>query len=137
MENMQYPNECVPMQPPSYEPLKDPREGTMANNTARIIPASMPPPRDHIVWSLFNFFYMNTCCLGFVAFYFSIKARDRKVVGDLEGAREYGSTARCLNIVALCLSLLIFVIVIIVIFSVGFSISSLVSQHGNNMNYGG
>uniref|UniRef100_A0A0E9SM73 Uncharacterized protein n=1 Tax=Anguilla anguilla TaxID=7936 RepID=A0A0E9SM73_ANGAN len=61
---------------------------------------------------------MNAFCLGFVALYFSIKSRDRKVVGDLEGAREYASTARCLNIAALCLTLL-FVIVIIVLLAAG------------------
>ncbi|XP_061077944.1 dispanin subfamily A member 2b-like [Conger conger] len=88
-------------------------EAPMTNNAARF--ASIPPPRDHVLWSLFNFFYMNVCCLGFGALYFSIKARDRKVVGDIEGARGYGSKARCLNIVALCLSLLFFIIIIIVL----------------------
>ncbi|KAJ8252516.1 hypothetical protein COCON_G00218280 [Conger conger] len=83
----------------------------MTNNAARF--ASIPPPRDHVLWSLFNFVYMNVCCLGFGALYFSIKARDRKVVGDIEGARGYGSKARCFNIVALFLSLLFFIIIII------------------------
>ncbi|KAJ8249088.1 hypothetical protein GJAV_G00231050 [Gymnothorax javanicus] len=105
-ENMQNSRDCMPMQPPNYVQLKDQRESVV------VVP-STPPPRDHIIWSLFNFFYMNPCCLGFVAFYFSIKARDRKVVGDMEGARDYGSTARCLNIVALCLTLLFFLIFII------------------------
>ncbi|XP_064168142.1 dispanin subfamily A member 2b-like [Anguilla rostrata] len=116
---MQYPSECVPMQPNTYERLKDPRDAAMINDASpRIMVAPIPPPRDHIVWSLFNFFYMNAFCLGFVALYFSIKSRDRKVVGDLEGAREYASTARCLNIVALCLTLL-FVIVIVVLLAAG------------------
>ncbi|KAJ8343217.1 hypothetical protein SKAU_G00305460 [Synaphobranchus kaupii] len=110
MENMQYPADFMPMRSPRYEPLNNPSEVIMDRNAARI-----PPPRDHIVWSLFNSFYMNAFCLGFVALYFSIKARDRKVVGDVEGARTYASTARCLNIVALCLFLLVFVIIIIVI----------------------
>lgn len=39
----------------------------------------------------------------------SLQARDRKVAGDLEGARHYGSTARCLNIWA---TILIFITVI-------------------------
>ena len=31
------------------------------------------PGRDHIVWSLFNTLFMNICCLGFVAFAYSVK----------------------------------------------------------------
>ena len=48
----------------------------------------------------------------------SSQARDRKVAGDLEGARHYASTARCLNIVATVLfsiTILIVMIVIIVV----------------------
>uniref|UniRef100_A0A3P9JF62 Uncharacterized protein n=1 Tax=Oryzias latipes TaxID=8090 RepID=A0A3P9JF62_ORYLA len=68
------------------------------------------PPRDHIIWSLCCFLYSNPLCLGLAALIFSIKSRDRKVVGDLEGARHYGATARCLNIVAtiiVCLTVII------------------------------
>ncbi|RXM35558.1 Interferon-induced transmembrane protein 1 [Acipenser ruthenus] len=43
------------------------------------------------------------------------KSRDRKVVGDLEGARHYGSTARCLNVTALVLTILTFLIIIILL----------------------
>uniref|UniRef100_A0A671UCC2 Uncharacterized protein n=1 Tax=Sparus aurata TaxID=8175 RepID=A0A671UCC2_SPAAU len=56
------------------------------------------PPKDHIIWSLCCFVYSNPLCLGLAALIFSIKARDRKVAGDLEGARLYASTAHCLNI---------------------------------------
>ena len=28
---------------------------------------------DHIVWSLFNSIYFNVCCLGLVAFAYSVK----------------------------------------------------------------
>ena len=31
------------------------------------------PGRDHIVWSLFNTLFMNICCLGFVAFDYSVE----------------------------------------------------------------
>ena len=31
------------------------------------------PRRDHIVWSLFNTLFVNICCLGFVAFAYSVK----------------------------------------------------------------
>lgn len=62
---------------------------------------------DHVVWSLFNTLFLNVCCLGFAAFAFSVKSRDRKMVGDLAGARSYASTAKCLNIWALVLGVLI------------------------------
>ncbi|XP_045871689.1 interferon-induced transmembrane protein 1-like [Meles meles] len=62
---------------------------------------------DHIVWSLFNTIFLNWCCLGFVAFAYSVKSRDRKMVGDVIGAQTYASTAKCLNIWALVLGLLL------------------------------
>ncbi|XP_068051087.1 dispanin subfamily A member 2b-like [Anomalospiza imberbis] len=74
-----------------------------------------PPPRDHLVWSLFTTLYGNFCCLGLLAFIFSVKSRDRKVLGDYSGALSYGSTAKCLNITALVINILIVVIVIIVV----------------------
>uniref|UniRef100_A0A8C7ACR8 Interferon-induced transmembrane protein 3 n=1 Tax=Neovison vison TaxID=452646 RepID=A0A8C7ACR8_NEOVI len=61
------------------------------------------PVRDHIVWSLFNTIFLNWCCLGFMAFAYSVKSRDRKMVGDVIGAQTYASTAKCLNICALVL----------------------------------
>ncbi|XP_006877050.1 PREDICTED: interferon-induced transmembrane protein 1 [Chrysochloris asiatica] len=62
---------------------------------------------DHIVWSLFNTLFLNCCCLGFVAFAYSVKSRDRKMVGDVIGAQSYASTAKCLNIFSLIFSLLL------------------------------
>nr|AAK58639.1 inteferon-induced membrane protein Leu-13/9-27 [Bos taurus] len=62
---------------------------------------------DHIVWSLFNTIFLNWCCLGFVAFAYSVKSRDRKMVGDITGAQSYASTAKCLNIWALVLGILL------------------------------
>ncbi|NXK18273.1 IFM5 protein, partial [Arenaria interpres] len=59
-----------------------------------------PAPRDHLVWSIFNTIYMNFCCLGFVALAFSVKARDRKVCGDVEAARRFSSKAKCYNVLA-------------------------------------
>ncbi|XP_028440655.1 dispanin subfamily A member 2b-like [Perca flavescens] len=85
------------------------------------------PPKDHIIWSLCCFLYSNPCCLGLAALIFSIKARDRKVAGDLEGARHYGSTARCLNIwatVLVSISVLITIITTIVLIVQLFSYSS-------------
>ena len=51
---------------------------------------------DHIVWSLFNTLFLNWCCLGFVAFAYSVKVGGRQgrrdvVVGGLqEGVCEPG-----------------------------------------------
>ncbi|XP_008046388.1 interferon-induced transmembrane protein 3-like [Carlito syrichta] len=67
---------------------------------------SETPVRDHIVWSLFNTIFLNVCCLGFIAFAYSVKSRDRKMVGDVTGAQAYASTAKCLNIWALILGIL-------------------------------
>ncbi|NXE29309.1 IFM5 protein, partial [Ardeotis kori] len=66
-----------------------------------------PPPRDHLVWSIFNTIYMNFCCLGFVALAFSVKARDRKVAGDVEAARRFSSKARCYNALATAASVVL------------------------------
>ncbi|XP_036900574.1 interferon-induced transmembrane protein 2-like, partial [Sturnira hondurensis] len=69
---------------------------------------------DHIVWSLFNTLFFNVCCLGFVAFAFSVKSRDRKSVRHMVGAQSYTSTAKKLNIVALVFSLILVIILIVI-----------------------
>ncbi|XP_073328792.1 dispanin subfamily A member 2b-like [Pagrus major] len=86
---------------------------------------SSEPPKDHIIWSLCCFVYANPFCLGLAALIFSIKARDRKVAGDLEGARHYASTARCLNILA---TVLVSIIILSVMISV--TIISTLSARG-------
>ncbi|KAM9351983.1 dispanin subfamily A member 2b-like [Symphorus nematophorus] len=73
------------------------------------------PPKDHIIWSLCCFVYSNPFCLGLAALIFSVKARDRRVAGDVEGARHYGSTARCLNIWATVLASIAWGICLIVV----------------------
>jgi interferon induced transmembrane protein len=30
---------------------------------------------DHVVWSLFNTLFVNFCCLGFIAYAYSVKVR--------------------------------------------------------------
>nr|Q91499.1 RecName: Full=Dispanin subfamily A member 2b; Short=DSPA2b; AltName: Full=14 kDa transmembrane protein [Torpedo marmorata]AAC59660.1 14 kDa transmembrane protein [Torpedo marmorata] len=92
---MEYRTDQVPMSPRSVQGAP----GTL-------------PIRDHLPWSIFNLFYMNVCCLGLTAMIFSVKSRDRKVVGDVEGARHYGSTARSLNIAATVLGILLIIILI-------------------------
>nr|XP_032815657.1 dispanin subfamily A member 2b-like [Petromyzon marinus] len=85
-------------------------------------PAVSPQPRaaqgvkDHLIWSLFNFYHFNICCLGFAALIYSIKARDRKNVNDLQGAKDHGEMAKLFNIIATGLIILLIIILIIVIF---------------------
>ncbi|XP_048828223.1 dispanin subfamily A member 2b-like isoform X8 [Brienomyrus brachyistius] len=108
-----YHSQMLPMQTSNYERLCEPGKRPM--NPQELRKASTSPLRDHILWSLFNLFYCNPCCLGFIALYYSIKARDRKVLGDLEAAQEYGSKARSFNIAALCISLVILLIFIVIL----------------------
>lgn len=70
----------------------------------RSIVPETKPPRDYEVWSLFNFVFLNCCCLGFVALLYSIKSRDRKIAGDIEKAHHYGRKAKSLNTAALIMS---------------------------------
>ncbi|XP_036136947.1 interferon-induced transmembrane protein 3-like [Molossus molossus] len=117
--------------PPSYEVLKEEHEvsvlgGPQSSMQERTTVINIQPETavpDHIVWSLFNTLFFNTCCLGFVAFAYSVKSRDRKMVGDVIGAQTYGSTAKCLNIWALVLGLLVIIgtvitVIVIVVTSV-------------------
>ncbi|NXX71861.1 IFM2 protein, partial [Spizella passerina] len=93
-----------------------------------------PPPRDHLVWSLFTTLYGNFCCLGLLAFVFSVKSRDRKVLGDYSGALSYGSTAKCLNITALVINI---VIVVLVIVFVSLALAGVFSSRNPYGGYGG
>ncbi|NXW58243.1 IFM5 protein, partial [Eurystomus gularis] len=81
---------------PREDYLPSPSHKREPSTTIRV----SPPPRDHLIWSIFNTIYMNFCCLGFVALAFSVKARDRKVAGDVEAARRLSSKARCYNALA-------------------------------------
>ncbi|XP_062431874.1 dispanin subfamily A member 2b-like [Rhea pennata] len=97
---------CIPLQPPEQGPPHAAGPGRQ--------------PRDFILWSLFNvllghgFAYLG--CLCFPALILSIKARDCKVLGDLEGARRYGTRAKVLNIISSLL--LVVTVVVVVIFIV-------------------
>ncbi|XP_078077514.1 dispanin subfamily A member 2b-like [Mustelus asterias] len=110
---MEYRSEQVTMNPNSY-----PYPGQQqVQSTVITVAQNVPPVRDHFLWSIFNFFYLNFCCLGFVALVYSVKSRDRKVVRDAEGARHYASTARSLNIAATVLNVLFIIIFIGLLFS--------------------
>ncbi|XP_077177359.1 interferon-induced transmembrane protein 1-like [Paroedura picta] len=108
---------------PPYQQLKEERELVpmeaqmpITTTVVHMAPqANMTLARDHIVWSIFTTAYLNVCCLGVIALAFSVKARDRKLIGDYGGASSYGSTARALNITALMLTLLSFMLIILVV----------------------
>ena len=70
---------------PSYEVLKEehevavlgaPQSQAPVTTTVINIRSETSVP-DHIVWSLFNTIFMNWCCLGFVAFAYSVKVGGR------------------------------------------------------------
>ncbi|XP_005401931.1 PREDICTED: interferon-induced transmembrane protein 3-like [Chinchilla lanigera] len=108
--------------PPNYEKTQEEHEVAILGGTQGPVPATSTVINirsdiavpDHVVWSLFNTIFMNTCCLGFIAFAYSIKSRDRKMVGDVIGAQSYASTAKCLNVSALVLSIALTISLIIV-----------------------
>ncbi|XP_072495606.1 interferon-induced transmembrane protein 10 [Notamacropus eugenii] len=87
---------------------------TMTNPTTVIeIYPDTTEVNDYYLWSIFNFVYLNFCCLGFIALAYSLKVRDKKLLNDLNGAVEDAKTARLFNITssalaAFCL-LLIFI----------------------------
>ncbi|XP_030588334.1 dispanin subfamily A member 2b-like [Archocentrus centrarchus] len=112
-----YPTEAVPLQGVRHYGFPGQPgavQHTSVNiSTERPVVAESSP--DHIIWSLCCFVYSNPFCLGLAALIYSIKSRDRKLVGDLDGARRYGSTARWLNIAATIIfvtGLLIFIITV-------------------------
>ncbi|XDV20656.1 hypothetical protein PO909_025951 [Leuciscus waleckii] len=86
--------------------------------TAHPVILSMPEQKlnDDIVFSTFSLHFCNPCCLGFGAFYNSIKARDSRLLGDYASAWSYGRRARRLNVAAIIIGV-IFVITAIIIFS--------------------
>ncbi|KAM4617384.1 interferon-induced transmembrane protein 1-like [Discoglossus pictus] len=123
MENGTYPRQTGA--PPQYkdqgyqpltEELVDFRgpSSCQVQSTVITVTPDEPPVRDHLVWSIFNLVYMNFCCLGLIALAFSVKSRDRKLYGDKNGARSYGTTSRSLNIAATILSIIFTIIVIAV-----------------------
>ncbi|XP_034366575.1 interferon-induced transmembrane protein 1-like [Arvicanthis niloticus] len=96
--------------------LGGPHISTSATTTTINMPAEISTP-DHVVWSLFSTLFLNVCCLGFIAYAYSVKSRDRKMVGDVTGAQAFASTAKCLNISSLVLSVLV-VIAFVIIYAI-------------------
>uniref|UniRef100_A0A8D2EPL5 Interferon-induced transmembrane protein 1 n=1 Tax=Theropithecus gelada TaxID=9565 RepID=A0A8D2EPL5_THEGE len=88
---------------------------------------------DHAIWSLFNTLFMNWCYLGFIAFTYSVKSRDRKMVGNLSGAQAYASTAKCLNVCILILDIHVTTALIILFTSSSMIIFQAISQTVKNL----
>ncbi|CAL8320634.1 unnamed protein product [Gadus morhua 'NCC'] len=78
-------------------------------------------PRDYVVWSICSFFHANPFCLGLLALIFSFKARDMKVIGDLQRARGYSQWALGFNVAALIILFLTILILVIVFGIIPFS----------------
>ncbi|XP_051749675.1 interferon-induced transmembrane protein 1 [Ctenopharyngodon idella] len=91
---------------------------------------SMPDQtlNDDIIFSTFNLHFCNPCCLGFGAFYNSIKARDNRLLGNYASARSYGTTARRLNIAALIIGFIFIIGFIIILFMISREITSVFEE---------
>uniref|UniRef100_A0A8C4MGR6 Uncharacterized protein n=1 Tax=Equus asinus asinus TaxID=83772 RepID=A0A8C4MGR6_EQUAS len=81
-------------------------------------PKTIPMPKSHTLeWPIsgpYKFIprFLHKCkCLskGQAKFQSSEPSRDRKMVGDVTGAQSYASTAKCLNIWALVMGLLVII----------------------------
>ncbi|XP_006131718.1 interferon-induced transmembrane protein 5 [Pelodiscus sinensis] len=92
-------------------------------------------PRDHLIWSIFNTIYMNLCCFGLVALAYSVKARDRKVTGDVETARYFSSRAKCCNILATVWSLLLPLLLLALAITGVIHLSKLAQESMDFFNY--
>ncbi|XP_043438272.1 interferon-induced transmembrane protein 10 [Prionailurus bengalensis] len=78
---------------------------TMTNPTTVIeVYPDTTEVNDYYLWSIFNFVYLNFCCLGFIALAYSLKVRDKKLLNDLNGAVEDAKTARLFNITSSALA---------------------------------
>uniref|UniRef100_A0A3Q2PN15 Interferon induced transmembrane protein 5 n=2 Tax=Fundulus heteroclitus TaxID=8078 RepID=A0A3Q2PN15_FUNHE len=111
MDNHSYnfPSDCTPLT--NCKSARKPAGSTVVNmgNTGK------NPPRDYLLWSLCNTFYVNFCCLGFMALIYSIKARDQKTLGNLQLAQECSDKAKWYNILAAGWNLLIPLLAIVLI----------------------
>lgn len=75
---------------PPYEmlPAEVNMEELPRSTTVTVEQQQPPPPRDHLVWSFFTTLYGNFCCLGLLAFIFSVKVRSPR--GDTGGGGDPG-----------------------------------------------
>ncbi|XP_034272592.1 dispanin subfamily A member 2b-like [Pantherophis guttatus] len=94
---------CLDLQPSSYDGADNNEEEGSAGLKPTSRRLAGEQPSDYLLWSLFNLLFLSSycfCCLSFSALVFSIKARDRKVIGDPESAATYGKKAKYLNVAA-------------------------------------
>ncbi|XP_070622391.1 interferon-induced transmembrane protein 1-like [Erythrolamprus reginae] len=94
---------CLDLQPRSYDGLDNEEKEDYAGLKPAQRRLAGEQPNDYLLWSLFNLLFLSFycfCCLSFSALVCSIKARDRKVIGDPESAAAYGKKAKYLNIAA-------------------------------------
>ncbi|XP_051538921.1 interferon-induced transmembrane protein 3-like isoform X2 [Myxocyprinus asiaticus] len=114
------------MQNSAGVPLQDNR-----GYTHQPVTVSMPEQtfNDDIVFSTFNLHFCNHCCLGFCAFHNSVKARDSRMRGDFMSAQSYGFKARCLNITAFSIGVIMIICLIILIYKFQYAFYQLSSLY--------
>ncbi|XP_060764026.1 interferon-induced transmembrane protein 3-like [Neoarius graeffei] len=84
---------------------------------AGTVVVAMPEhPPDYAVWSICNAMYANPFCLGLIAFNYSMKSRDQKMLGNMNGARSYGSKACLANGFALGFTIITIIILMVLLF---------------------
>ncbi|XP_036025421.1 interferon-induced transmembrane protein 1-like [Onychomys torridus] len=105
----------MPKEHPEVVALGVPHVSTSTTTTTINMPGEISKP-DHVIWSMFNALFLNFCCLGFIAYAYSVKSRDRKMVGDVTGAKTYASTAKCLNICAMVFSIIMIIVFVVIYF---------------------
>ncbi|XP_072292055.1 interferon-induced transmembrane protein 1-like [Eucyclogobius newberryi] len=135
---MQVQPESVPLQTGNVCPPYNPYVGhpTVVHHTRVQVTREMP--RDHFLCSLFIMLYCgNPLCLGLAALIHSVKARDRKVAGDIEGAQRHGSTASTLNTCSIVLFVLSVITVVIMFSVLTAKISHIYDSYGRGYGYGG
>uniref|UniRef100_A0A8C6SHR2 Uncharacterized protein n=1 Tax=Neogobius melanostomus TaxID=47308 RepID=A0A8C6SHR2_9GOBI len=103
----------APMYQPSRPMAQQPIMGQSTSVQHTTVNINREMPQDFFIWSLMNFLYCNPLCVGLAALIHSVKSRDMKVAGDVEGARRYASTAWTLNRIATTVGLLGFIIFIV------------------------
>ncbi|XP_075402876.1 interferon-induced transmembrane protein 10 [Tenrec ecaudatus] len=89
--------------PPACKHLAEKKTMTNPTTVIEIYPDTAEV-NDYYLWSIFNFVYLNFCCLGFIALAYSLKVRDKKLLNDLNGAVEDAKTARLFNITSSALA---------------------------------
>uniref|UniRef100_A0A8C4RJ05 Uncharacterized protein n=1 Tax=Erpetoichthys calabaricus TaxID=27687 RepID=A0A8C4RJ05_ERPCA len=107
---------------PSGPDMENNRRGVFTPITVVQIDENPILVKDHVLWSLCSFHFMNYCCLGLIALWYSFKSRDQKVARNLQLARIYGEKAKCFNITILVLIGVTILVAIIAGISMGVTV---------------